>query len=151
MVFRIGQAEVQKRRKNILLGFLFSIGMVVAMAMGNAQNVDRYNDFLLGSVVFFVVFANIINIFRHFQWKNMILVHQVEVLDQEMIFTKGKDKSVLKIDQIIKVQVARRAGTVSRMIIELSGGNKIRLEGYDNMDDFAKAIMDRVGEGKVVG
>lgn len=150
MIFKIGQTEIHKRRKNMLLGVLFSLGLSVTMVQGNAQDSLRYNDFLIGSIVLFFIFANVINLIRHFKWKGVIKNHQVEVLEDQMVFYKADEKTVLKIDQIQKVFLKRQKGLVTRMILELPIGNKIRLEGYEEMDAFAQVIVGKVDQERIV-
>ena len=140
MVFKIGQAEVHKRQKNIVLGLVFSVGLAVVMVLGDETFKASYNDLLIVSVVIFFVFANLINGIRHFQWKKTIQSHQIEVLDTAILFFKGDEKTVLKADQIRKMEIKRRKDVVTRILLHRVSGQKIRLEGYDGMDDFATAI-----------
>lgn len=151
MVFKIGQTEVKRRQKNIILGFVFSIMFLLTVNMGDGIFGVHYNDILLLSIVIFFVFANIFNLVRHFQWKKIIEIHQIEVLENEIIFSKGTEKTVLKLDKIKTVRFKRRGDDVVRMTATLVTGNKIRMEGYDKMNSFAKWLADRIKPEQALG
>lgn len=150
MIFKIGQTEVKKREKNIMLGLLFSILFVAIVMLDNDTDRGRYNDFLLASIVLFFLFSNVINGIRHLQWKKMIQVHSIDVLENEIAFLKDTEKTTLKIDQIDTVHLKQRGDLVTRIILKRVNGNKIRLEGYDEMDALAKSIIQQVKPDQVV-
>ena len=148
--FRIGVAEVKKRQKNILFGLIFTVALVLTLGWANASNAERYNDFLLGSVVIFLVFANFINGFRFYQWTVLIKTHRVELVEEGLAFWKGKEKTFLLPSQVRRVQFKRSGDAVAVVILELATGAKIRLEGYDNMADFAAGIRKLMPPSVVV-
>ncbi len=150
MIFRISVAEIAKRRKNILLGLLFSIGLAVTLAMANATNQEKYNDMLLGSVVFFLVFANIINATRHLQWQKQIKTHRIEVGNTGLMFIKGDEQNELLGEKIANLKTKEKNGLVTTIFVELATGNKIRLEGYDGMTELA-ALIQNMMPPKVAG
>ena len=151
MIFKISPAEVKKREKNILLAILFSIGLAGFLMFGNDTLKITYNFLLLISIGLFFVFANIFNGIRHNKWKKTIKTHQIEILDREIIFSKGDEKSTLPPEKIHKIRLKRRKESVTWMILFLTTGNKIRLEGYDDMDTLAKLIIAQVRPEQVVG
>ena len=150
MVFKIGLPEVKKRQKNNLYGVVLSIVFLVVVTMDDKLGV-QYNDILLLSIVFFFVFANVINLTRHAQWKKLIETHQVEVLENVVVFMKDGEKTTLTPDKINILKIKRRDDKVVRITIKLVIGNKIRLEGYNDMDDFAKLLAKLVKPEKVEG
>ena len=149
MAFKIGNHEVEKRRKNIILGAIFSTVLAACLGYLNGVNASKYNDFLLGSVVFFLVFANIINAFRYIQWLKLIAKHRVEPAGDVIHFYKGDDKSTLKGDNIAKVTVKRKQEQPVTIFIELNIGNKIRLEGYDDMDGLLGALRHIIADENI--
>ena len=150
MIFKISQAEVKKREKNILLGVLFSFGLAGALMLGNDTLKITYNSLLLTSIVLFFVFANFFNGLRHLKWKKIIQIHRLEILDDKFIFSKGDEKSTLTPEKIKKIRLKRQNESVRWMIIFLTTGNKIRLEGYDEMDVLAKLIITQLKPEQVV-
>lgn len=140
MIFRIGHEELVKRRKNNWLGLLFSIGMMVLLAAANAHNQERYNDFLFGSVVLFLVLANMINLVRHVQWSRTIAHHHIEAGESGLTFVKGEEKTHLPGDQINSMRTKEKNGATTVVFMELANGNRIRLEGYTDMNGLAAAI-----------
>ena len=150
MVFKIGLPEVKKRQKNNLYGVVLSIVFLVVVTMDDKLGV-QYNDILLLSIVFFFVFANVINLTRHAQWKKLIETHQVEVLENVVVFMKDGEKTTLTPDKINILKIKRRDDKVARITIKLVIGNKIRLEGYNDMDDFAKLLAKLVKPEQVEG
>ena len=151
MIFKIGQAEVKKRQNNILLGLLLTVVLAIIVFMGDESIKDKYNDFLIASFILFFLFANIINGIRHFRWKYIIKKHQIEVLDDQVVFLEGDVRTVLQKSQINKAHIKRRQEKVTRIIVQLVNGNKIRLEGYEEMEALAKGLTDRLKPEQVVG
>lgn len=143
MVFKIGQAEVKKRQINMLLGLLFSVLFVTFINIKNNTDNTRYNDLLFLSVSVFFAFSNVINLGRHIQWKKSIKTHQIEILADSIIFSKDAEKEVLEPEKVAKIDVKRRGEEVKRIIIVLVIGNKIRLEGYNDMNLFAELLAER--------
>lgn len=151
MIFKIETKEIKRREKNIALGVLFSVSFLVVVSWESSIVGARYNDILLLSIVFFFVFANVINIMRHFQWKNLIRTHRVEVADQEVFFWKGEEKTVLQPQQIASILIKRRReGGVAHITVKLVVGNKIRLEGYEEMEAFAEKLTSLVKPEQMV-
>ncbi len=144
MTFRISDAEVTRRRKNNFLGLIFSIGLMLVLAVANASNQEKYNDMLLLSMVVFFVFANIINMFRHQQWQNQIRGHRLERSEAGLVFIKGDERNELRGDQIAKLRIKEKDNRVHLIFVELTTGNKIRLEGYDHMDGLADLLRKMV-------
>jgi hypothetical protein len=144
MAFTIGMDEIAKRRKNIFLGLIFSAGLVVILGYMNGSDSTKYNDLLLGSVVFFMVFANIINGFRYLQWLKMITTHRIEPEDGVLHFFKGETKSTLKAENIARIGIKKKQDKLAAITVELNIGNKIRLEGYDDMDGLLTAMKNIV-------
>jgi hypothetical protein len=140
MAFTISRDEVVKRRKNIFLGLLFSIGISVLMGHLNGNDSTKYNDLLFGSIVFFLVFANIINAFRYVQWLKLITTHRIEPNDDALTFHKGENQSTLKADDISKLRLKIKKEKLLSITVELNIGNKILLEGYDDMDGLLAAM-----------
>jgi hypothetical protein len=141
MTFTIGKDEIEKRRKNIFLGLIFSVGLAVLLGYMNGNDATKYNDLLLGSVVFFLVFANIINGYRYLQWLKLITTHRIEPGEDSICFFKGDAESTLKGKDIAKITAKRKDNRLTAITIELNIGNKIRLEGYDNMDGLLTALQ----------
>ncbi|MBF0453821.1 MAG: hypothetical protein HQL72_03265 [Magnetococcales bacterium] len=150
MAFTIGTAEVVKRRKNIFLGLFFSVGLILLTGLMNGLDAGKYNDLLLASVVFFLVFANIINGFRYIQWLKLIKEHRIEERDGALDFFKGESKSTLKPENIHKIDLQQKKGELVAITIRLNIGNKIRLEGYDDMDGLLAALKKITQEGTLI-
>jgi hypothetical protein len=142
MAFTITKEEVIKRRKNIFLGLLFSIGIAVLMGYMNGNDSTKYNDLLFGSIVFFLVFANIINAFRYVQWLKLITTHRIEIGENSLDFFKGEAESNLKADNMAKLCLKKKDDQLLYIIVELNIGNKIRLEGYNDMDGLLAALKN---------
>ncbi len=141
MVYKISADEVKRRRKNILLGALFSIGIALLLGAQNAANEEKYNDFLFFSVVLFLVFSNFINGFRFYKWQDMTTKHRIEVEGDRITFCMGSEKSVLQNEQLATLKIKRKRDHVQAVIVGLNNGNKIRLEGYNNLNDLADLFL----------
>ena len=141
MTFTIGPDEIAKRKKNILLGLGFSVGLTALIGYANGVDSMKYNDILLGSVVFFLVFANIINAFRFFQWLKQIPTHRIQMSNGALHFYKGSAVSTLKPDNIAKLKLRKKNGSLITITVTLNIGNKIRLEGYNDMEGLLAAFQ----------
>ncbi|MBF0446888.1 MAG: hypothetical protein HQL67_01680 [Magnetococcales bacterium] len=148
MTFTIGSYEIQKRKKNILLGLGYSIALALVIGYANGSGMESYNDFLLGSVVFFLVSANIINGYRHLQWLKLITTHRVEEAEGSLNFYKGTERSTLKSDNIAQLIIKRKKGALITIIVVLNIGNKIRLEGYDDMEGLL-TVLKKIASDQV--
>ena len=149
MDFTIGEAEVRKRKKNILLGGVFSLLLAGMVAIQNHRHPEQYNDLLLWSVVGFVIIANVVNYYRHRRYLRKIRDHRVEVEPGKVKFRTGDDLSELDVQDIAAMSFFRKKGTLQHIQLRLKSNRGIRLEGYDDLEKLGRLVAEQIPEEHV--
>ncbi len=144
MDFIIGETEVRKRKRNILLGGVFSLLLAGMIAVQNHRNPEQYNDLLLWSVVGFVIIANVVNYYRHRRYLRQIRDHRVEVQPGKVKFWTGGDSSSLDVNDIAAMSFFRRKGMLQHIQIRLKSNRGIRLEGYNDLEELGRLISEQI-------
>jgi hypothetical protein len=151
MSYTISEASLQIRKKNILLGMLFSLMLVAVIGTGHMQYPETYNDVLLWSVIAFVIIGNAINYYRYHRYLRKVEGHRVEVKGKQVLFFTGGEKSALKVKDIAALTFYRKKGAVDHIQLKLRNNRGIRLEGYGELEELGCAIADLIPEQQVVG
>ena len=149
MEFVIGGAEVRKRKRNILLGAVFSLLLAGMVAFQNHKYPEQYNDLLLWSVVGFVIIANVVNYFRHRRYLRQIREHRVEVEPGKVKFRTGAELSELDVHDIAAMSFFRRKGVLQHIQLRLKSNRGIRLEGYDDLEELGRLISEQIPREQV--
>ncbi len=144
MHFTVGEAEVRKRNKNILLGAIFSLLLAGMVAFQNHRYPEQYNDVLLWSVVGFVIIANVVNYYRHRRYLRQIRDHRVEVEPGKVKFRTGGDLSELDVQDIAALSFFRKKGVLQHIQIRLRSNRGIRLEGYNDLEKLGRLISEQI-------
>ena len=140
MVFKIQPEEFAARRKRLLYGLLFSIGLAVIITYQHLHYPEEYNDVLFWSVVGFVVLGNLINYLRHRRYLKRAARHRLEFTEQALTFETGEEQSRLELTDVAAYRVFSRAGGIGHIQLQLANGRGIRLEGYENMTEMATEL-----------
>jgi hypothetical protein len=148
--FRIAPESIAKRKKNILLGAVFSLLLAAAVIAGNARYPQTYNDVLLWSVVGFVLIGNLVNYYRHRRYLRLIRDHRVDVYQGRVEFWTGGEKTVLRVGDIAGLFVYRSRGALRHIQVRLKNNRGIRLEGYGDAEGLARAIAGQLPKAHVV-
>ncbi len=151
MSYRISEKLLQTRKKNILWGAVLSLMLVGVIVAGHLQYPTTYNDVLLWSVAFFVVFGNLINYYRYRRYLRLIKDHRIDVDGDRVHFYTGGEKSVLEIKDIAVLTFYRRRGKVKHIQLKLRNNRGIRLESYADLEQLGRVIADRMPKEHVVG
>jgi len=151
MHYSISETSLQTRKKNIVLGALFSLALAFVITAGHVQRPEIYNDVLFWSVIIVVVVGNLVNYYRHRRYLRLVEDHRIELDGDEVFFFTGNDKSVLNTREIVVLTFYRRKGKVEHIQLKLRNGRGIRLEGYTDLEQLGGAIADRVPKELVVG
>jgi hypothetical protein len=148
--FDIGPESIEKRRKNILLGGVFSLLLAILVVFGHARYPQTYNDVLLWSVLGFVVLGNLVNYYRHRRYLRLIRDHHVDIFPGRIEFWTGDQKSVLDIGDIAGVFLYRKKGVLGHIQIRLKSDRGIRLEDYRELERMAQSIAEQLPKEHVV-
>lgn len=148
--FTVSAESIAKRKKNILLGGVFSLLLAAVVVAGNARYPQTYNDVLLWSVLGFVLIGNLVNYYRHRRYLRLIRDHRVDVYPGRVEFWAGGEKSVLDIGDIAGMYLYRRRGTLRHIQVRLKSNRGIRLEGYGDAEGLARAIAAQLPKAHVV-
>jgi len=151
MSYSISKTSLQIRKKNILLGALFSLVLAAAITAGHFQYPETYNDMLFWSVIIVVVVGNLVNYYRYRRYLRLVEDHRIEIDGDEVFFFTGAEKSVLDTKEIVALTFYRRKGQVEHIQVKLRNNRGIRLEGYADLEQLGNAIADRIPKELVVG
>ncbi len=144
MKFTISEQDVRSRKRNVLWGLAFSLGLAGIVSLAHAHDPGTYNKVLLLSVIGFVVLANAIAYFRHLRYLRLIKDHWLEIQPGIVRFwTKGQ-ASELQIADVAALRFFKRRGTLAHIQIQLRNGRGIRLEGYRDMQELKRLLTEQV-------
>lgn len=149
MRFKIGQAELQKRSKNIKTGGFFAGIIVIFIAYYNHEYPEKYNDVLFWSIMGFIILANLIGYYRYRRYLNMVKEHWIEVLPEYIQFHTKGEVSQLNIRDIAALNLYRQKGTLQHIQIKLKNNRGVRLEGYEDMNSLADLLSEQVPKAHI--
>lgn len=149
--FTISETSLETRRRNILLGVVFSSILATVVGAGHMLYPETYNELFFWSVIVVVALGNLINYVRHRRYLRLIKGHRIEIEGDEVSFFTGADKSVLDTGDIAAITFYRKKGQVEHIQLKLRNNRGIRLEGYADLEQLGGAIADRIPAGQVVG
>jgi hypothetical protein len=144
MLFKISEAEFAKRNRNLLWGAGFSLLLAVVTTIGHNLYPDTFNKAFYGSVLVFLVLANLINFLRHLRYLKRARLHRLEVVDGRVRFFTDDEMSQLDPDQVAGLTVYRRKGEIAHLQVRLKNNRGIRLEGYEGMEPLRDALAELV-------
>ena len=104
MHYSISETSLQTRKKNIILGALFSLVLAAVITAGHLQDTETYNDMVFWSVIIVVVVGNLVNYYRYRRYLRLVEDHRIEIRDEKVLFFTGTDKSVLDTKEIALVE-----------------------------------------------
>ena len=142
MQFKIIQSEFAKRNRNLAWGAIFSLLLAAVTVVANKLYPATFNDLFRGSVLVFVVLANLINFIRHLRYLKQARKHRLEVADGKLRFITGDEMGELEAERIAGLSVYRRKGEIDHLQIRLKNNRGIRLEGYAAMDELKTALAE---------
>ena len=151
MHYSISETSLQTRKRNIILGALFSLVLAAVTSAGHFQYPETYNDMFFWSVIIAVVVGNLANYYRYRRYLRLVKDHRIEIDGDEVSFFTGTDKSVLDTQEIVALTFYRRKGQVEHIQLKLRNNRGIRLEGYTDLEQLGGAIADRIPKERVVG
>ncbi|MDX2456226.1 MAG: hypothetical protein QNL87_01840, partial [Gammaproteobacteria bacterium] len=151
MHYAISETSLQARKKNILLGVLFSLVLAAVISAGRFQYPETYNDVFFWSVIIVVVVGNLVNYYRYRRYLRLVEDHRIEVDGDEVSFITGTEKSVLDTKEIVALTFYHRKGQVGHIQLKLRNNRGIRLEGYADLEQLGGAIADLIPNEQVVG
>ncbi len=151
MRFKIGQTELQKRRKNLKIGSFFAAILVVFIYYNNYEYPEKYNDVLYWSIMGFIVLANSVGYYRYRRYLNRVKDHWLEVHSQQLQFFTQGHVSNLNIADIAALHFYRQKGTLQHIQIKLKNNRGIRLEGYDDLEVLADLLSEQVPKAHITG
>ncbi len=151
MPYSISKMSLQSRKKNIFLGALLSLGLIVVVTAGHLQDPETYNDLFFWSAIIVVVVGNAVNYYRYRRYLRLAEDHRIEIVGDEVFFYTGADKSILNIKDIARLTFYRRKGQVEHIQLKLRNNRGIRLEGYSDLQQLGFAIADRIPQEQVFG
>ena len=151
MRYTISETSLQTRKRNILLGAMFSLVLAAVTTAGHFQYPETYNEMYFWSVIIVVVVGNLANYYRYRRYLRLVKDHRIEVDGDEVSFFTGTDKSVLDTQDIVALTFYRRKGQVEHIQLKLRNNRGIRLEGYANLEQLGGAIADRIPKEQVIG
>lgn len=144
MEFVIGEAEVRKRKKNVLLGGLLTLALAGITAAQQHWSPEAYNGALLWSIVGFVVLANAVNYYRHRRYLRLVQTHRLEVHPGKVQFWTAGERSELDVNDIAAVVFFRKRRVLQHIQIRLKSNRGIRLEGYDHLERLGRLITEQI-------
>jgi len=144
MEFVIGEAEARKRKKNVLLGGLFSLALAGIIAVQQYRSPEEYNGALFWSIVGFVVLANLVNYYRHRRYLRLVRTHRVVVQPGKVQFRTGGESSELDVKDIAAMVFHRKRRALQHIQIRLKSDKGIRLEGYDDLETLGRLIAEQI-------
>lgn len=148
--FNISQESIGRRKKNVLLGGMFSLVLAGIIVVGNYRYPETYNDVLLWSVLGFVVLANLVNYYRHSRYLRLIRDHRLEVVPGRVQFWTSGEKSELELENVAGMFLYRKKNALQHIQIRLKNNRGIRLEGYRDMERLAQLIAEQLPKEHVV-
>jgi hypothetical protein len=151
MSYSISKTSLQSRKKNIVLSALLSLGLIVVVTAGHFQDPETYNDMFYWSVIIAVLIGNVVNYYRYRRYLHLVEDHRIEIIEDEVFFFTGTDKSVLNTNDIATLTFYRSKGQVEHIQLKLRNNRGIRLEGYSDLDQLGVAIADRIPREQVFG
>jgi len=151
MRYTISETSLQTRKRNILLGAMFSLVLAAVTTAGHFQYPETYNEMYFWSVIIVVVVGNLANYYRYRRYLRLVKDHRIEIDGDEVSFFTGTDKSVLDTQDIVALTFYRRKGQVEHIQLKLRNNRGIRLEGYANLEQLGGAIADRIPKEQVIG
>ncbi len=149
MRFKIAQAELQKRSKNIKIGGFFAGIMVIFIAYYNHEYPEQYNDVLFWSIMGFIILANLIGYYRYRRYLNNVKDHWLEVLPEQIQFHTKGEVSELNINDIAALNFYRHKGILQHIQIKLKNNRGVRLEGYEDMNSLADLLSEQVPKAHI--
>jgi len=144
MKFVIGDAEIRKRKKNVLLGGILTLPLAGVLAVQEHISPEAYNDALLWSIVGFVVLANVVNYYRHRRYLRLVQTHRLEVHPGKVQFWTAGESSELDVTDIAGVVFFRKRRVLQHIQIRLKSNRGIRLEGYDDLETLGRLITEQI-------
>ena len=150
MKFVISEDEKRKRTKNLLWGLVLSLVLAGFIGFENARYPEQYNDVLFWSVVGFIILANLVNGYRHRRYVRKIQGHYVEVLPGKIRFVTDGDTSELDMEDIVALRFFRNRRGLQHIQLVLKSHRGVRLEGYQDLDELAKLIVDQLPPEKLM-
>ena len=151
MSYTISETSLQTRKKNIILGALFSLALAAVVTTGHSQYPETYNVMFFWSVIIVVVVANLVNFYHYRRYLRLVKDHRIEIDGNEISFFTGTEKSVLNVKEIVALTFYRRKGQVKHIQLKLKNNRGIRLEGYTDLEQLGGVIADRIPKEQVVG
>jgi hypothetical protein len=151
MRYSISETSLQTRKRNIILGAMFSLVLAAVTTAGYFQYPETYNDMFFWSVIIVVVVGNLANYYRYRRYLRLVKDHRIEIDGDEVYFFTGTDKSVLDTQDIVALTFYRRKGQVEHIQLKLRNNRGIRLEGYADLEQLGGAIADRIPKEQVIG
>lgn len=148
-IFTIGEQFRADRRRNVLLGGVFSVVLGVVVALGRYRYPGTYNDVLLWSVAALVTGANLIGYLRYRRYLRLIEGHGVEVCPGKLRFRTRAEELELDLNDIALVALFRRKGVLHHIRIRLQDNRGIRLEGYEDLERMAGLLTEQMPEAHV--
>ena len=151
MHYSISETSLQTRKKNIYLGALLSLILVVVITAGHFQYPETYNDMVFWSVIVMVAVGNLVTYYRYRRYLRLIKDHRIEIDGDEVFFFTGTEKTVLDTKEIVALTFYRRKGQVEHIQLKLRNNRGIRLEGYTDLEQLGGYIADQIPKELVVG
>jgi len=148
--FTIDQGSLAQRRRNILLGLVFSLVLALVVVFGHYRYPATYNAVLLWSVLGFVIIGNLVNWLRHRRYVRLVRNHRIEVHQGRVEFWTGGEKSVLEVGDIAALTLYRRRGSLRHVQVRLTNNRGIRLEGYRDLERLAALLADQIPKAHLV-
>ncbi len=140
--FRVTPESLETRKKNLVLGALLSLILVIVVVVAHRSDPERYNDLLLWSVIGFAVVGNLVNYFRHRRYVALIRDHYIEVSPERIQFWTGGNKTELERSDIAAVFLyPAKGGALRHIQLSLKNNRGIRLEGYEHMNRLAELLQ----------
>jgi len=151
MRFKIGQTELQKRRKNLKIGSFFAAVLVIFIYYNNYEYPEKYNDVLYWSIMGFIVLANSVGYYRYRRYLNRVRDHWVEVHPKQLQFYTQGHVSNLNLDDVAALHFHHNKESLQHIQIKLKNNRGIRLEGYDDLEQLAHLLSEQVPKAHITG
>ena len=151
MRYSISETSLKTRKRNIILGAVFSLVLAAVTTTGHFEYPEIYNDMFFWSVIVVVVVGNLANYYRYRRYLRLVKDHRIEIDGDKVSFFTGTDKSVLDAQEIVALTFYRRKGQVEHIQLKLRNNRGIRLEDYSDLEQLGVAIADRIPKERVVG
>ena len=151
MYYSISETSLLTRKKNIFLGMLFSLVLVVVVTAGHFHYPETYNDVFFWSVIIALVVGNLVNYYRYRRYLRLVADHRIEIDNDEVSFITGTEKSVLETKDIVALTFYRSKGQLEHLQLKLINNRGIRLEGYADLEQLGGAIAERIPKEQVFG